>query len=649
MHNAQALVPRVPHWHVAMACVAAASVAVCGGGSGSDTAPPAPTPAPSSIVFNPPELTDSRWLDAAGAAQIAAADAIGVFHDFSFVDIQPTSGIAWQHQIVSDAGKTYKAVHYDHGNGLAPADIDGDGRLDLYFVTQVGSNGLFRNLGDGRFEDITAPAGVGVEDRISVSASFADTDNDGDQDLYVTTVRGGNLLFENDGQGRFTDISVASGLDYVGHSSGAVFLDYDRDGLLDLFVVNVGQYTEDTVDPDGAYVGLEDAFAGHLFPERTEFSRLYHNTGNNRFTEVSEAMGLQDGSWSGDAAVIDLNQDGWQDLYVLNMQGNDQYYENVGGTRFERRSRDVFPITSWGAMGIQVRDFDNDGLMDLYITDMHSDMSQNIGPELEHLKSDIQYEPQYLGAAAQPIFGNSLFRNQGGGRFMEVSDAMGAENYWPWGLSAGDLNADGFEDVFLTSSMNYPFRYGINKLKLNDGGERFADAEFILGVEPRRDGRTTTPWFDLDSSADAGHVDLRGNTGRVTVWAALGSRSSVIFDLDGDGDLDIVTNDFNSEPMVLRSTLTDQTDVRYLQVRMIGRVSNRDGLGAVVRVTAGGTQYTKVYDGQSGYLSHGTYPLYFGLGEADTVDRVEIAWPSGTTHVAAEGIAANQTLVVQEP
>jgi hypothetical protein len=604
---------------------------------------------PETIVFSPPALTDSGWLDEIGSAQRATTESIGVFHDFRFTDMQPESGIAWRHQIVSDAGKTYKAVHYDHGNGITLADVDGDGRVDLYFVSQIGTNGLFRNLGGGRFEDITEVAGVAVADRLGVTASFADVDNDSDPDLYVTTVRGGNLLFENNGQGLFTDISVASGLDYVGHSSGAVFFDYNRDGLLDLFLVNVGQYTENTVGPDGAYVGLEDAFSGHLFPERAEQSRLYRNEGGNRFTDVSETTGLQDASWSGDAAVIDVNQDGWQDLYVLNMQGNDEFYQNAEGERFERRSREIFPVTSWGAMGIQVRDFDNDGLMDVFITDMHSDMSQRVGPEREHMKSDMQWDAQALGIGSVSVFGNSFFHNLGGGQFAEVSDAMGAENYWPWGLSTGDLNADGFEDAFLTSSMNYPYRYGVNSVKLNDGGRRFIDAEFLLGVEPRRGGRTATPWFELDSVVDAAHTDLRGNTGRVSVWSALGSRSSAIVDLDDDGDLDIVTNDFNSEPMVLISDLTDRVDVHFLKVHLVGSASNSDGLGAVVRVTAGGLTFVKVYDGQSGYLSHGTYPLYFGLGPATTVDRVEVDWPSGTTQVAAQGIDVNQTLEVLEP
>ncbi|NIP97381.1 MAG: VCBS repeat-containing protein, partial [Akkermansiaceae bacterium] len=214
--------------------------------------------------------------------------------------------------------------------------------------------------------------------------------------------------------------------------------------------------------------------------------------------------------WTGNAAPLDYNEDGWTDLYVLSMQGHDQLYENVRGEKFEKKSREVFPRTSWGAMGIQVFDFDNDGHQDIFITDMHSDMSQEVGPNREKLKSDMKWPESMLQSGGMSIFGNTFFRGLGGGRFEEVSDRIGAENYWPWGLSAGDLNADGFIDVFIASSMNFPFRYGVNSLLLNDGGKRFEDSEFILGVEPRRDGRTAKPWFKLDPAGeDKDHAVVR--------------------------------------------------------------------------------------------------------------------------------------------
>ena len=173
------------------------------------------------VRYVPDDLQETSWLKKLGDAQAKAMAGVTTFHGFQFTDRLSASGITFRHRIVDDAGKTYKAAHYDHGNGLAIADVDGDGRTDLYFVNQVGGNQLWRNAGGGRFEDITASAGVGVPGKVSVSAGFADIDNDGDVDLYVTTVRGGNVLLENDGKGRFRDITAAAGLTYVGHSSAA--------------------------------------------------------------------------------------------------------------------------------------------------------------------------------------------------------------------------------------------------------------------------------------------------------------------------------------------------------------------------------------------------------------------------------------------
>jgi enediyne biosynthesis protein E4 len=589
------------------------------------------------VVYYPEYDEGVAALPARKAAQLAAAKQITVFHGFQFTDRQPESGITFRNQGTDDSGVHYKAVHYDHGNGIAVADVDGDGLPDIYFVTQLGENQLWKNLGHGKFRNVTAEAGVGLKDQISIAASFADVDNDGHPDLFVTTVRKGNHLFLNDGKGHFKDVSKEAGLDYVGHSSGAVFFDFDHDGLVDLFVTNVGRYTSNEVGRGGYYVGLPDAFQGHLHPDRTEYSILYKNLGHHRFKDVSKEMGLMDGSWSGDAAAVDFNEDGWPDLYVLNMQGDNHYYENEQGKRFVDKTLPSFPKTSWGAMGIKAFDYDNDGRADLLITDMHSDMSDQVGPDKEKLKSKITWSDEMLQGGANNIFGNSLFHNLGGGRFEEVSDAMNVEDYWPWGLSTGDLNADGWQDVFITASMDFPFRYGVSSLLLNDRGKIFRDSEFILGVEPRRGGRTHGKLIDMDCDGeDADNPLCKGHKGKVALMSALGSRSSVIFDLDNDGDLDIVTNDFNSEPMVLISDLVQKRpNLRWLRVKLRGTVSNRDGLGARVRVKAGGQTYTQWNDGKSGYLSQSSLPLYFGLGDAQKVDSVEVTWPSGRTQTVA--------------
>jgi hypothetical protein len=604
-------------------------------------------------VRYPPEDT-SALLAARKQKQQKTVDQFKVFYQFQFEDKLPQSGITFVNHIVDDAAKNYQPAHYDHGTGIAVADVDGDGLYDIYFVGQTGGNELWKNLGGGKFKNITAEAGVGVPGRISVTASFADIDNDGDPDLFVTTVRGGNLLFENDGHGHFRDITREAGIDGAAHSSGAVFFDYDHDGLLDLLVCNVGKYTFDTKGDQGQYRALPDAFGGHLFPARYEFPVLYRNLGHNRFKDVTAEAGLKPVGWAGDATFTDLNGDGWPQLYVLNMMGANHFFENHEG-KFSEQTKRYFPRTSWGAMGIKFFDYDNDGRMDLLVTDMHSDMWADAAPEDEKKKAPSPpREEALMGPPSSFVFGNSLYHNVGSGKFEEVSDPMGVENYWPWGPSVGDLNADGWDDIFIASSMNFPHRYGINSLLLNNRGQKFLDAEFLLGVEPRRGGRTHTPWFELDCSkvpSDAKKYfqdPCKDQTGIITVMAPLGTRSAVIFDLDNDGDLDIVTNDFNSAPQVLVSNLSERRRIHWLKVKLIGTVSNRDGLGATVRVTSGGRTLTKYNDGKSGYLSQSSLPLYFGLGDAQKIDRVEIVWPSGRKQEITENLRVNDVLQITE-
>lgn len=604
----------------------------------------------------PTEDMGADALPARKKAQLEAAKQFKVFHDFQFTDQLKESGITFVHRAVDDATKHMRMGHYDHGNAVAVADVDGDGLYDLYFVNQVGGNELWKNLGGGKFKNITEEAGVALPGRISVAAAFADIDNDGDQDLFVTTVRGGNALFENDGRGRFRDITKEAGLSLEAHSSGAFFFDYDKDGLVDLLVCNVGKYTTDQKGPDGEYVGIQNAFSGHLYPDRYEHPVLYKNMGRNHFKDVTTEVGLQPHGWCGEASFADLNGDGWPGIFFLNMQGHSHYYENVDGKKFVERTDVYFPKTPWGAMGIKFFDFDNDGRTDLFIADMHSDMSDEPGPENEKLKSKVTWDESYIqGKKDEFIFGNALYHNLGNGKFEEISDRLGLETYWPWGPSVGDVNADGWEDVFIPSGMSYPYRYGINSLLLNDHGEKFLDSEFVLGIEPRK--KLYTPWFEIDCS-DPREVEEQaklnskvcvGQSGKSIIMSPRSSRSAAIFDLENDGDLDIVVNDFNSEPQVLVSNLAQRERIHWLKVVLNGTSSNRNGLGAVVRVYAGGRTYFRYYDGKSGYLAQSVLPLYFGLGATTKIDRVEVDWPSGRKQVLTTGLQENQTLLITEP
>ncbi len=614
-----------------------------------EAAPPASMPE----VQYPVEDVGLDTLDARQEAQLKTVNQFNVFYHFHFKDELKESGITFRPGITIYGKQHYMKVHYDHGSGIAVADVTGDGLYDIYFVNQVGGNELWKNLGNGKFKNITDEAGVGLKGRISVAAAFADVNNSGHQDLFVTTVNEGNVLFKNDGHGHFTDITQEAGLGQIAHSSGALFFDYDKDGLVDLLVCNVGVYTTNEKDADGAYVGLPDAFYGHLHPERFEHPVLYKNMGNYKFKDVTAEVGLNPHGFCGDADVADLKGDGYPGIYFLNMQGADQYYENEGGKKFVDKTAEYFPKTPWGSMGVKFFDFNNTGRLCLLVTDMHSDMMADISPSQEKLKVTTPWGGDMLGGpASKYIFGNAFYENLGGGKFEEISDKIGVENLWPWGVSVADINADGWQDIFITSGMNYPFRYGINSMLLNNRGKKFLDSEFLLGIEPRK--VPDTPWFVVDCTDTSKLIDefknfCEGYHQPVMLTAPKGSRSSVIFDLNNDGALDIVTNDFNSEPMVLISDLAQVKKIHWLKVVLVGTKSNRNGLGAWVRLQANGMTQTRFVDGKSGYLSQSVLPLYFGLGDALKIDRIEVNWPSGRKQILTSGLLENQTLTITEP
>jgi hypothetical protein len=276
---------------------------------------------------------------------------------------------------------------------------------------------------------------------------------------------------------------------------------------------------------------------------------------------------------------------------------------------------------------------------------------------------------RFLATDGNHILGNALFTNLGAGKFREQSDAAGVESGWPWGPSVGDLNADGWPDIFIAAGMNYPFRYRGNDLLLNEAGKRFVSMEYPLGIEPRR--RLANPWFELDcDGADGQHDVCQGEVepiladdtrtaeqrfkgaarhGHVTVWAARASRSAAIFDLDDDGDLDIVTNNYGDIPQVFISDLAQRGPIHFLKVKLQGTRSNRDGVGAVVTIESAGRTQSQVNDGKSGYLAQSVMPLYFGLGTQTRVDSIRVRWPSGKEQLLHGPILSGRLLKITEP
>ncbi len=543
-------------------------------------------------------------------------------------------GLTWQmHFLPEEQGENFKINLYDHGSGLAVGDFDGDGRDDIYFCNQLGPNALYHNKGDGTFEDVTAKAGVGLGDRVCVGAVFADYDNDGHQDLFVTSTRGGNVLFHNNGDGTFTDVTEKARLSCVKHSQSAVFFDYDNDGLLDLLVTNTAGWTSSDYDKESHYWKGKEKLGVNfgVLESPKEHNLLYRNKGDGTFEDVTDKVGLQGRGWASDAAVFDYDGDGHPDVFVTSMFGRCQLYRNDGG-KFTDVTLDVLGRTPWGAVGARVFDFDNDGRLDLFVVDMHSDMW--MGLDREHKSRPFVQDswnkkfPNLYGPRAylegekldverrliagmgtkyeELLFGNAFYRNDGG-KFTEISDQAGLETFWPWGIADGDFDNDGLVDLFIPAGMGYPFYYWPNSLMMNQGDSTFKDRARDLGIEPPARGRF-----------------LPGKIGDRE--AARSSRTAAAADFCGDGRLSVVVNNFNDQPYFFKN---EGPRHNYVAFRLRGTKSNRDAVGAVVRLYRKGKVLTRQVQAGGGYLSDSSRVVHFGLGDDPAIDRVEITWPGG--------------------
>jgi enediyne biosynthesis protein E4 len=535
-------------------------------------------------------------------------------------------GIDFKMQFLrGEQGENFKINLYDHGCGIVVGDIDADGDDDLYFLNQLGSNALYRNDGKGHFENITEAAGVGLGDRICVGAAFNDYDNDGDQDLYVTSTRGGNTLFRNKGDGAFEDVTKSAGLTHIGHSQTASFFDYDGDGFLDLLLTNSAHWTDDELDKtDNYYPGKGNLFL--LARSKPEANILYRNNGKGAFVDVTQKAGLSGKGWGGDVAVFDFDSDGDPDVMITRMFGHSQLYRNEGNGRFTDVTLSTLGKVSWGAIGAKPFDYDGDGMLDLFVTDMHSDMwmapdsspsdikpaarySRVLGPrkDIDADKVETEFQVAVDVQYDQSIFGNTLYRNLGKGKFEETAQKAGLETFWPWSIATGDLDNDGDEDVFIPAGMGYPFYYWPNSLMMNDGAGAFIDKASADGIEPPPGGQMQSE-----------------NIGKKP--APKSSRCAAVADLDGDGKLELIVNNFNSTAFVFRNQYPTKN---FIAFRLTGTRSNRDAVGAVVRVTTGPRKQLRQVQAAGGYLSQSSKTVHFGLGNLDKLDSVDILWPSG--------------------
>jgi hypothetical protein len=480
------------------------------------------------------------------------------------------------------------------GCGVALLDYDGDGWQDVFLVNGTTLEGfpagpaptshLYRNRGEGRFEDVTEKAGF-AETGWGQGACAGDYDNDGHVDLFVT-YWGQNHLYRNRGDGRFEDVTAKAGLrsPRVRWGTGCAFLDYDRDGRLDLFAANyIDMDLATTPTPDSGlcrYKGLPVACGP---PGLTGGKNvLYRNKGSGTFDDVSEASGVTKaaGTYGLGVSTLDFDDDGWVDLYVANdsnpaalyRNGRDGTFTDIGVTAGCAYSQDGKPQAG---MGVAIGDFDRDGTMDIFKTNFAGDTS-------------------------------TLYRNTGEG-FCEdrtFAGGIGTNTRWlGWGTAFVDFANDGWLDLFLVNGHVYP---EVEQLKTEAG---YKQRKVVY--RNRRDGR-----FE----------DVTDRLGPPATTPKAG-RGSAFGDVDNDGDVDVVVNNVHDAPDLF---LTETTGGHHwLTVALEGTRSNRSAIGARVRARAGGVVQTQEVRGGGSYSSQNDLRVHFGMADASVVERLEVRWPSG--------------------
>jgi hypothetical protein len=528
----------------------------------------------------------------------------------NFVDITKASRIDFT-AVASHTSKKY--LLETMGSGVAIFDYDGDGRLDVFFANgaplsdptakeaiprkdgPASWNRLYHQNADGTFEDVTEKAGL-KGTGYAMGVAVGDYDNDGHEDLYVTGY-GGNHLYHNNGDGTFTDVTEKSGTGGSGWSTSATWVDLDNDGLLDLVVLRYLKW-----DFTDIYCGeRRESYRAYCHPDLFQpiAPLVYHNDGNGHFTEVSAKIGLDKPGKGLGLSIADFDRDGRIDIAIANDSMPEFLYHNKGDGSFEEVGLPAEIAVdgdgrTYAGMGIAFQDYNNDGLPDLVITNL----------------------------ASQKY---ALYRNNGDASFTYDSYASGLGGitllHSGWGVGFFDYANEGRKDLLFAQG------HDLDTVELN-----FPQLHY---KEPML----------LAYNTGKGFVDVSAKSGAVFQQAWIG-RGLALGDIDNDGRVDAIVSTNGGHAYVLRNET--QTGNHWLTLNLVGHTSNRDGIGAEVKLTTpAGSQWVTVTTGGS-YLSASDKRAHFGLGAADKAQTVEIRWPSGIVQTLKE-IPADQILTVDEP
>ena len=532
--------------------------------------------------------------------------------------------------------------------GVAIGDYNNDGRQDVFLSRQQDGGRLYKNLGGMQFEDVTERAGVSDDEMWSTGVSFIDINNDGWLDLYVCGFDSPNKLYINN-KGSFKEEAKTYGLDYKGASVMMAFADYDNDGDLDAYLLTnrltmdndsvmtkiIGGKNEKLqVKPEYEELGyfLERPGTYPALINAGQYDYLYKNEGGY-FIDVTKESGIGKNPYYGLSATWwDYNNDGRPDLYVANdFMGPDHLFQNMGlnengVVQFLDVTKKAVPYTPWFSMGSDYSDINNDGKMDFMASDMAGSnhyrdkvsMGAMTGPNSEAWFLNFPNPPQYMR--------NMVYLNTGTSRFMEVGYLSGlSATDWTWTVKFGDLDNDGYEDVYFTNGMSRDFGNGDAKDRFRSQKSKSMDNfDFWNNQKPYKLKNMV-----FKNLGDLKFEDVSSNWGLDYLGVSTGS---ALGDLDGDGDLDIIMNGFDEPVRIYHNNLTDNNSIR---LELIGKETNNRGLGARIEMRYDKSSKTMIryVSSSRGFMSSSESVVHFGLGVYEKANKITIRWPSGVVQI----------------